>query len=149
MFAPDVALVTQAADALGWQGEVIGPVEFGGVRFWAVARCGSQPELGSESLLELVGCLVCGPAEPELQQAVSLLAAYTPRAIVVEGGRDVTHLLVDAALLDQGLVEVNANDVRCLSSAGPRTATGQKSSRERRLLDQVAAVRDQGRISIG
>ncbi len=88
---------------------MIGPVEFGGVRFWAVARYGSQLELGSEPLLELVGCLVCGTAGPELQQAASLLAAYTPRAIVVEGGQDLTHLMVDAALLDQGLVEVNAN----------------------------------------
>src|SRR4249919_2432865 len=100
MFPPPFTAVVEAAEALGWDGEVVGPLSFGGARFWAVAQITILEE-GQEERpdVRLAGCLVSGAA-PDVASEASLLAAYAPRAVLVDQGEDLTGLLVDAAILD-------------------------------------------------
>ena len=78
---------------LGWDGLVVGPVEFGGARFWAVAS-GSEfgPEVQSDVVLQ--GALFHGRAPGELMREASLLAAYTARAVLVSDSSDLTELMI-------------------------------------------------------
>jgi hypothetical protein len=137
MFAPTITTVMEAVKELGWAGEVVGPLAFGGVRFWAVARVtvSEDPEHDGPEV-RLAGCLVAGSARRVVREA-SLLAAYAPRAVLVDQAQDLTSLLVDAAILDQGVVTVGSDGVQVLSTAGPRVSTGPVSAREQGLLDEV------------
>src|SRR2546430_4827430 len=122
MFAPSMAMLVEAIKGLGWDGDVVGPLSFGGARFWAVTRiqmpddsdCG-QPEV------QLIGCLVAG-TPPNVVREASLLAAYAPRAVLVGHGQDLTGLLVDAAMLDQGVVVLGP---RGRPGSGNRGAQGE------------------------
>ena len=112
----------RAARTVGWTGEVRGPVDFGGVRFYAVL--GQQVRFDAPGSDWLLGCVVvCSDPFTGLTEA-SLLAAYSRRLIAVDvaSGLDLdAALLVDmhcrrpevftaadvrlqAALLDQGVV---------------------------------------------
>lgn len=138
MFRPSQATVARAAEQLGWEGDVAGPVEFGGVRFWAVAQVRrSRQPMGHDPDVHLAGCLLAGPPRTDLLRAASLLAAYSPRAVLIEERGDLTGLLVDAALLDQGVVALSPEGLRVLASPGPRTVRGPVTSREQELLNRV------------
>ena len=112
----------RAARTVGWIGEVRGPVDSGGVRFYAVL--GQQVHFNAPGSDWLLGCVVvCSDPFEGLTDA-SLLAAYSRRLIAVDvaHGLDLdTALQVDmhrrraelftaadvrlqAALLDQGVV---------------------------------------------
>ena len=133
-----VITVAEAAEQLGWDGTVVGPIEFGGARFWAIAQI--LPADGNERrCVHIAGCLFAGAARADLLREASLLAAYAPRAVLVDGRRDLTGLLMDAAVLDQGVVVVSYEGpgVRLLAAAGPRVARGPSDAREQALLDRV------------
>jgi hypothetical protein len=136
MFSMSVAIVAEAADRLGWDGAVVGQVEFGGARFWAIVQV--HPGYGTDRpVVHLAGCLFVGPALPDLLREASLLAAYAPRAVLVDGQDDLTGLVMEAAVLDQGVVVSEGAQVRLLTAAGPRVACGPSDAREQALLDSV------------
>jgi hypothetical protein len=140
MFVLSATTLAEAAQQLGWDGTVLGPIEFGGARFWAIARGTPADAGGTEPpSVHLAGYLLTGPARTDLVREASLLAAYVPRAVLVDGRRDLTGLLVDAAVLDQGVVVIGPEEsrVRLLATAGPRIAHGPLSAREQDLLDRV------------
>jgi hypothetical protein len=133
-------MVVEAIGALGWDGEVVGPLSFGGTRFWATARFHAPQDLKCEKpKVQLVGCLIAG-TPPGVVRAASLLAAYAPRAVLVDQRQDLTGLLVDAAVLDQGVVTSGPGGIQVLATAGPRVSTRPTSDRERRLHDEVLRV---------
>jgi hypothetical protein len=133
------AALPEAAERLGWHTDVVGPVDFGGTRFWAAVSVDrTRDHVGQSGALQLVGCLFVGAPTTALTEAASLLAAYTPRAVVVDGSQDLTDLMMEAAVLDQGVVAVVGRDsVEVLARPGPRVSTGPISSRERALLTCV------------
>lgn len=165
--------VVQAMDAaeairlLGWGACSVGPVEFGGVRFWAGmsidraehehrTRMRIGPVLDRDRLAEhlespqgsrtiqpavqLLGCLVGDDDAAVAMRAASLLAGYAPRAILVRHKEDLTALAVDAALLDQGIVVIQNGHLRVLSKAGPRVTGLGFDAREWELLETVYAA---------
>lgn len=148
MFWPPITTVIEAAQALGWAGDVVGPVSFGGAQFWAVAQV-EAPEDDREdrSEVRLAGCIVAGLAHADVLREASLLAAYARRAVLVDQSEDLTALLVDAAILDQGLVAVGPSGVQVLSGAGPRVGCGPVSAREQQLLDDVFAAWQAARVA--
>jgi hypothetical protein len=148
MFAPPVTTLVEAAERLGWSGDVVGPVAYGGARFWAVAQV-TPADCSDEGRpsVHITGCLFTGPARPDLLCEASLLAAYAPRAVLVQERGDLTGLLVDAAILDQGVVAVGPEGVRLLASAGPRVAPGPASPREQQLLDCVYSAWRAGQVA--
>jgi hypothetical protein len=165
-----VVQATDAAEAirlLGWGVCVVGPVEFGGVRFWAGAcidraehahrmRMRVGPVLERHRLAEhleslqgsrtiqpavrLLGCLVADDDAAAAVRAASLLAGYAPRAILVRSKEDLTALAVDAALLDQGIVVIQNGRLQVLSEAGPRVTGLGFDAREWELLETVYAA---------
>jgi hypothetical protein len=152
VFALSPTTIEEAAECLGWVGDTVGPVSFGGVCFWAVADV-SGPAGGEGRLdVRLSGCLLPGRTGrtgrtghadhtgSALMRQASLLAAYTPRAVLVADGQDLTGVLVDAAILDQGVVVAGVNGVRLLAGAGPRVALDPTTPREQELLDRVYAA---------
>lgn len=149
VFAPSLTMVAEAAECLGWAGDVVGPVSFGGVCFWAVADVSRSGGGEGRPEVRLSGCLLAGHAGPALLQEASLLAAYTPRAVLVGGSHDLTGVLVDAAILDQGVVVAGANGVQLLATAGPRVAFGPTTPREQELLRRVyTAWREAATVSV-
>lgn len=160
-----------AVDVLGWRGEVVGPVSFGGVRFWAVvhvdsaeharryqdgqgALTGCREGLASilaadaeaadspRPVVEFVGALVHGRHAERAIRDASLLAAYTPRAVMLDSATaartDLVAISVDAAVLDQGLVLVDSDGTRLLVTPGPRVPGGRGlDAREWDLLETV------------
>jgi hypothetical protein len=86
--------------------------------------------------VQLVGCLIAG-FPPNVVREASLLAAYAPRAVLVDQHQDLTGLSVDAAVLDQGVVVVRPGGVRVLAAAGPRVNSGPVSVREQLLQNEV------------
>lgn len=110
----DVCIV-DAAEALGWRGEVRWPVQAHGVTFAAV--CGAAG-VGGPGSGWLAGCLVVSRDQTAAVQAASLLAGYSPRAVLVSDPQDVVDLQMQAALLDQGAVVVQDADVVAVSSPG-------------------------------
>jgi hypothetical protein len=136
MLTTSTAMVTDAADRLGWDGDVVGPVEFGGARFWAVVKV--HPGNGIDRpVVHVAGCLFVGPARSDLLREASLLAAYAPRAVLVDTKDDLSGLVMEAAVLDQGVVVSEGGQVRLLTAAGPRVARGPADAREQALLDSV------------
>jgi hypothetical protein len=150
MFATPFTTLAEAAERLGWSGDVVGPVAFGGARFWVVAQVTPADTSGEgRPSVHIMGCLFTGPARPDLLREASLLAAYAPRAVLVQARGDLTGLLVDAAILDQGVVTVGPEaDVRLLAGAGPRVAQGPSGARERDLLDCVYSAWRAGRVAM-
>ena len=137
MLPTPVAVLRRAADALGWEGSLVGPVDFRATRFWAVVHLDGH----DDSDLSIVGCLVTDD-DPDPQANASLLAAYAPRAVLVSGRTDLTQLAVDAALLDQGLVRWDGGTVEVVATPGPRSYAGSASARERQLLSSVSSARE-------
>lgn len=132
-----MATVVEAIKGLGWDGDVAGPLSFGGARFWAVARIQLPPDdENGQPEVQLVGCLVAG-FPPSVVREASLVAAYTPRAVLVDQGQDLTGLLVDAAVFDQGVVVAGPDGVQVLATAGPRVSSGPVSARGQQLHDEV------------
>jgi hypothetical protein len=147
--APSLTMIAEAARYLGWVGDVVGPVSFGGVCFWAVADVSRSGDGEGRPEVRLSGCLLTGHAGPALLRKASLLAAYTPRAVLVGAGHDLTGVLVDAAILDQGVVVAGAGGVQLLATAGPRVAFGPITPREQELLRRVyAAWCEVGNVSV-
>jgi hypothetical protein len=146
VFALSPTTIEEAAECLGWVGDTAGPVSFGGVSFWAVADFGGPADGEGRPDVRLSGCLLAGHAghsghaSSALMRQASLLAAYTPRAVLVADGQDLTGVLVDAAILDQGVVVAGVNGVRLLAGAGPRVALDPTTAREQELLDRVYAA---------
>ena len=111
--SPGVVEAMDAAEVirlLGWGACAVGPVEFGGVRFWAGvhvdraeharrmrtrvgpilerAKLAQYLELkqGSQTVrpvVRLLGCLVDDDNAAAAMRAASLMAGYAPRAILV------------------------------------------------------------------
>jgi len=165
-----VVQATDAADAirlLGWGACAVGPVEFGGVRFWAGVcidrvehahrmRMKMGPVLERDRLAEhlespqgsrtiqpavrLLGCLVGDDDVAAAMRAASLLAGYAPRAVLVGEKEDLTAITVDAALLDQGIVIIQNGHMRLLAEAGPRVIGLGFDAREWELLETVYAA---------
>lgn len=130
--------LAEAAERLGWHGDVVGPIDFGGARFWAVVDVGGAPDLlAQRNSVQLVGCFFVGTAGTAITEEASLLAAYSPRAVLVADTDDVTDLMMEAAILDQGVVVRGPSTVEVLVSPGLRVASGPTGPRENRLLDRV------------
>ena len=108
--------VVAAARALGWYGEVRWPVDFGGVTFAAVGTVDQVWEPGAASF---AGCLVTGNSHRRALSDASMLAAYSPRAVVVPAGVDRVDLALQAALLDQGAVVSDGSEVEVVALPGP------------------------------
>jgi hypothetical protein len=157
----------KAIGLLGWGVCATGPVEFGGVRFWAGVcvdrtehahrmRTRVGPVLERATLAEylesrqgsraiqpavrLIGCLVGDENAAAAMRGASLLAGYAPRAILVRYKEDLTALTVDAALLDQGVVVIQNGRLRLLAEAGPRVTGLGFDAREWELLETVYAA---------
>jgi hypothetical protein len=126
--------VASAAASLGWSGEVIGPIDFGGALFWAVGSRRTPPSDGV-SELTLQGAIFHGRPARELMREASLVAAYCPRAVVVRDSKNVTELMMNAAMLDQGLLVDARDGMRVVVEPGPRVAQGPTTDRERRLVE--------------
>lgn len=140
------SIVRQAVAALGWPGDVVGPVEFAGARFRAVVQIDDvepvdAPSGRTAAGLRLVGALFQGEPTPRLLRAASLLAAYAPRAVLVPERADLTGFLVDAALLDQGVVVAGPRGLRVLSTPGPRATRGPVTPFDRDLLRRLHRAR--------
>lgn len=153
---------------LGWPGETVGQIDFGGVQFWAVAEfdggehrrrvaSGRGPVLNRdvlESVLagglarasirppaRLVGCLVADSSPRRASRTASLLAGYSRRAILIDDGPAVLGALIDAAALGQGVVVRSRSGLRMLSEADPRVPGAGFEAREWELLERVYFAR--------
>jgi len=143
-------------------GPIVGPLVLGGVRLWAAvvldpaeiarrnedglgaltdpAALQSHLDNGRAPALRLAGCLVRERDPRRALQRASLLAAYTPRSVLVADGDDVLGVLVDAAVLDQGVIVHRPDDrLDVLAQPGPRVSTGGVDRRELALLESVYA----------
>lgn len=110
------ASVRQAVHELGWSGDLRGPVSFAGTSF--VAVLGSS-ELDAPGGRWLIGCLF--PTDQPLSaiRDASLLAGYSPRAILTRADDDVLEIKLQTALLDQGAVIEERGQLTVLSAPGP------------------------------
>ncbi|MDQ2708780.1 MAG: hypothetical protein M3Z25_14580 [Actinomycetota bacterium] len=168
----EVLDLVAATRLLGWSGDVVGPVSFGGVTFWAVTRldtveharrvaAGEGAIVGQRELLELhltaadagsrgvVGCaraavslagaIVRGSDPRQAIQHASFLSGYSPRAVLLDDRVDLLPVLVDAAVLDQGVVVTRASGAELLAQPGPRVAGTVFNAREWDLLETVYA----------
>jgi hypothetical protein len=155
----------QEAVALGLvadgDGPTVGPVDFGGVQFWAAIEVDAsevtrrrvnglhgalhgdvalQAHLDAElpPAVQLRGCLVSTGTPALSLQRASQLAGYAPRSILVDERDDLLAVMVDAALLDQGVV-VGYRDGRLEVAAtpGPRVPGRGLDRRELLLLETV------------
>jgi hypothetical protein len=150
MFLPGVAVVRQAAAALGWIGEPV-RVRFGGEDAWAVAslttayvgalakRNTSGPSSTAASTVEIFGVIVAGTAGSRVAVRASVFAGYSPRAVLVPDGPGVLGAQVAAAMLGQGVVVASDSRVRLLSGAEPTQLgiAGPADAARRRLAEQV------------
>jgi hypothetical protein len=156
----EVSVEAAALRLLGHGGEVVGPLVFGAVRFWAavvvndaeVARRQTEnvgalegpDELsrhlaaGRPPAVRLRGCLVSEPDSPRALQHASLLAGYAPRSILIDESVDVLAVSVDAALLDQGVI-VRRGDGRLevVATPGSRVPGHGLDNRELALREKV------------
>lgn len=157
----------EAIRMLGWGECAVGPVAFSGVRFWAGVKVDSSeharreqagigPVLARDALARLLasgnfpkalrpaasllGCLVVGHDAVRATQEASLLAGYAPRAVLVSDKEDLVALMVEAALLDQGIVVSRDSGLQLLTNAGPRVAGRGFDAREWELLETVYAA---------
>lgn len=112
----ELETVVSAVRMLGWRGEVRGPVNFAGVRFVSVS---TDEPIGAPGAGWLIGCVVPGVEARTAVQAASLLAGYSPRAVLVRECADVVDLQLETALLDQGAVLDSDGELTLLSEPGP------------------------------
>lgn len=134
MFRASRQQLQLASEALGWHGTCVGPIRQMGTQIWPVIALtdGGGSQLGPATArgqgrepggVELVGCLLVGEASTQLVDVASLFAGYSSRAIVVPGDAPVPlEVMVEAAVLDQGVVAVHSESCVVLSAAGPRVA---------------------------
>ena len=157
----------EAICLLGWGSCAVGPVEFGGVQFWAGVRIDRTehahrvrarmgPVVERDILAQylesrqrprtigpavrLLGCLIADDDAASAMRAASLLAGYAPRAVLIQDKEDLTALTVDAALLDQGIVVIQDGRLRLLAEAGPRVTGLGFDAREWELLETLYAA---------
>lgn len=112
--------MADAAMALGWSGTPV-RVRHCGEQAWAIAALtepGDSDDCGYP--VRMAGVLVAGTAGTDPTGRASLFAGFCPRAVLVPESSDLLPIQVDAALLDQGVVTVSADDSTTLMSpAGP------------------------------
>src|SRR5690349_13998277 len=165
MTALDVQVSTEAAALrlLGCGDVVVGPVVFGGARFWAsiavdereVARrrrhgigaLDDEEDLkehlaaGRPPAVRLQACLVRDSDPDHALQRASLLAGYAPRAVLVDESVDMLSVAVDAALLDQGLIVLRADGrLDVVATPGPRVDGRGLDVRELALRERTYAA---------
>lgn len=155
MFRPDVLVVGQAADALGWAGEPV-QIRFGGEDAWAVAALTSahvdEPatpntsgpgtadlSAGTLPSVRIAGVIVAGTATSNVGVRASVFAGYSPRAVLVPDGPGVLAVQVAAAMLGQGVVVATDGGARLLSPAGPAQPgfAGAAEGAQHRLRERV------------
>lgn len=93
--------------------------------------------------VELVGALLDGRAAGDaarVVQGASLLAGYCPRAVLLNDTPDLMAALIDAAVLDVGIVVQRGGQVRVMSRPGPRTGPPELTAREWDLRETVYAA---------
>ena len=149
---------------LAWSGEFVGPVTFGGVTFWAaieVDREGHRRrrERGlaavrdraclhrelrrdsqTQSLKPVVsagGCIIASDAPATAIANASLFAGYSRRAVLVPDTCDVIRVLVDASILDQGVVLRTSAGLERLADPGPRVPGHGFDAREWEFLEAL------------
>lgn len=165
MFPSAEPTVVAGCRSLGWLGQVVGPVRFGGIRFWASVdvdqreharrrsagleaitdRRALAGELAAQECerrlqlpIALEGCLVVSEHPGSALNDASLLAGYSSRAVLVPNSNDVLGVLADAALLDQGVVVHAHGTITMLALAGPKVpASIDLQPREWELLETV------------
>lgn len=146
--------------ATGGGGLVVGPVVFGGVRFWAsvepdLAEVARRREDGVGALVDsaalrahlandrpaavrLLGCLVREYDAAQALRQASLLAGYAPRSVLIDETDDVLGVMVDASLLDQGvIVRRSSGQLEVVAGPGPRVHGSGLDARELGLLETV------------
>lgn len=120
MFSPSVAVVADAGAALGWSGTPV-RVRLCGEEAWAIAALagpGDADDCGYP--VRVAGVLVAGTASRDPTPRASLFAGFCPRAVLVPERSRLLRIRLNAALLDQGIVTVAADDsTSVLSPAGP------------------------------
>lgn len=108
--------IAEAVGAVGWCGDLRGPVVFGGTMFIAVCRrC--EP-LGAPGSPWLAGCLFPAADPRTAMREASLLAGYSRRAILVRNPADPLDIQLQTALLDQGAVIECDGKLTVLSTPG-------------------------------
>jgi hypothetical protein len=144
-------------------GSIVGPIDYAGIQFWAavevdaaeLTRRGADGhdalhgevalqahlDAGFPPAVRLRGCLVSAGKPALSLQRASLLAGYAPRSILVEERDDLLAVMIDAALLDQGVV-ISYPDGRLEVAAtpGPRVPGRGLDQRELSLLETVFAA---------
>lgn len=144
-------------------GVVVGPVVFGGVRFWTsvdidaveVARrrgegVGALADMaalrthlgnGRVAAVRLRGCLVREHDSAQSLRHASLLAGYAPRSVLIKDTDDVLGVMVDASLLEQGVIVRRADgQLDVVATPGPRVRGHGLDVRELALLETVYAA---------
>ncbi len=148
--------------ATGGGGVVVGPVVFGGVRFWASVELDAEEVArrreedvsalvdsaalrahladGRPAAVRLLGCLVREHDAAQALRQASLLAAYAPRSVLIDETDDVLGVMVDASLLDQGvIVRRSRGQLDVVAGPGPRVRGSGLDVRELGLLETVYA----------
>jgi len=144
------ALVPALADAarvLGWNGQLRWPVVLFGAQFGVVCNIDADPDAGPNGGW-LAGCDRPGRDAGAVRRA-SLLAGYSRRAVVLPDSGDILAALVDATVLDVGLVV----DGRLLAPAGPVVASlwtepgaARGNQHWRKLVTAVRTAPDHGPV---
>ena len=160
--------ILESVQLLGWTGETVGQIDFGGVQFWAVAEIdvrehrrrvasGRGPVVDRDVLeqalvsglvrasigppVRLVGCLLTDRSPRLASRSASLLAGYSRRAILIDDSPAVLGSLIDAAALGQGVVVRSRSGLTRLSEAEPRVPGIGFHAREWELLERVYLAR--------
>lgn len=100
--AAQLRVLSDAARLLGWHGQLRWPAVAFRTHFAAVCDPAIDPATGPRGGW-LIGCLRPG-RDANAVRRCSLLAGYARRAVVMPEGPDVLAALVDATVLDVGLV---------------------------------------------
>jgi hypothetical protein len=142
-----VQALAEAARVLGWHGQLRWPVVLFGAQFGVVCEASADPAAGPNGGW-LVGCVRPGRDAGAVRRA-SLLAGYSRRAVVLPDSGDVLAALVDATVLDIGLVV----DGRLLAPAGPVVASlwtqpdaARRNPHWRKLVTAVHTAPDHGPV---
>lgn len=113
MTAAQVRVLAAAARVLGWSGQLRWPVVHYRTHFAAVCDPSADPAAGPGGGW-LIGCLRPGRDAATVRR-MSLLAGYARRVAVMPDNTEVLGALVDATVLDVGLVVAG----QLLAPAGP------------------------------
>ena len=137
MSTAQAQVLAEAARVLGWRGQLRWPVVYLRTQFAAVCDPSADPAAGPAGGW-LIGCLRPGRDAAAVRR-VSLLAGYARRAVVLPDNSEVLAALVDATVLDVGLVVAG----QLLAPAGPVVAsawTQPAATPDRHWLAFAAAV---------